>query len=58
MRADGRHSMGTPMALERAAVAPRSTNVVVLALAAALLDLEQHRDRGKVRRPMDRRRSV
>lgn len=32
----------------------RPANVVVLALVAALLDLEQRRDRGKVRPPMDR----
>lgn len=34
---------------------PRSANAVVLALVVALLDLEQRRDRGKVRRPMTRR---
>ena len=33
---------------------PRSANVVVLALVVALLDLEQRRDRGKVRPPMAR----
>jgi hypothetical protein len=30
-------------------------NTVMLALLAALLELEQRRDRGKVRRRMDRR---
>ena len=33
-------------------------NVVILALVAALLDLEQRRNRGKVRPPMDRDRSA
>ena len=33
-------------------------NAVVLALVLALLDLEQRRDRGKVRPPMIRRRSA
>lgn len=33
-------------------------NVVILALVAALLDLEQRRNRGKVRPPMDRVRSA
>jgi hypothetical protein len=41
---------------EPAAVPARPANVVVLALVAALLDLEQHRGRGKVRPPMDRDR--
>lgn len=35
-----------------------TVNVVTLALVAALLDLEQRRDRGKVRPPMDRDGSV
>ena len=33
-----------------------SANAVVLALVAALRDLEQRRHRGKARRPMDDRR--
>jgi len=33
---------------------PASANAVVYALVVALLDLEQRRDRGKVRRPMAR----
>ena len=44
-----------------AAGAPRAAypaNVVILALVAALLDLEQRRNRGKVRPPMDRDRSA
>jgi hypothetical protein len=32
------------------------TNAVVLAIVVALLDLEQRRERGKVRRPMTPRR--
>jgi hypothetical protein len=33
---------------------PAPANAVVYALVVALLDLEQRRDRGKVRRPMAR----
>lgn len=33
---------------------PAAANAVVYALVVALLDLEQRRDRGKVRRPMAR----
>jgi len=40
------------------AVEPRPTNAVVYALVVALLDLEQRRERGKVRPPMIRRRSA
>ena len=36
-----------------AAAPARPANVVVLALVAALLDLEHRRNRGKVRPPMD-----
>jgi hypothetical protein len=42
--------------VDAAPVGARPANVVVLALVAALLDLEQRRDRGKVRPPMDRDR--
>jgi hypothetical protein len=35
-------------------VVSRPANAVIYALVVALLDLEQRRDRGKVRRPMAR----
>ncbi len=50
----GRQVVGAPVVDGRTG----SVNVVVLALVAALLDLEQRRNRGKVRPPMDRDRSA
>jgi hypothetical protein len=44
------YSVGRPV--------PRAANAVVLALVVALLDLEQRGDRGKVRRPMIRKRAA
>jgi hypothetical protein len=57
MRAVERHPGFVSMALDRPSPS-RPTNIVILALVAALLDLEQCRGRGKVRPPMDRRRSA
>ena len=50
------HSTGRPNPLRpKGRAEARSSNAVVLALVVALLDLEQRRDRGKVRPPMTRK---
>jgi hypothetical protein len=46
--------MDLPRATFPSHVVSRPANAVVYALVVALLDLEQRRDRGKVRRPMAR----
>jgi hypothetical protein len=44
--------------VDGAPVGAHSANIVILAVVVALLDLEQRRDRGKVRPPMDLDRSA